>query len=113
MVQVILNLFKNAQDVFSERKIDNRQLIIISNQHNNQCIITVEDNAGGIDASVLDTLFLPYVSTKTQQNGTGLGLYMSKTIIEEHCHGNLSVENTQNGAKFTIILPIKDSDGTL
>ena len=113
MVQVILNLFKNAQDVFGERKVSNPQLIITSHQDNNQCIISVEDNAGGIDVSVMDTLFLPYVSTKTQQNGTGLGLYMSKTIVEEHCHGSLSVENTQNGAKFTIILPIKESDGTL
>lgn len=113
MVQVIMNLFKNAQDVFNERKIDNREIIIASDQHDDQCIITVEDNGGGIDPNVIDTLFLPYVSTKTQQNGTGLGLYMSKTIVEEHCHGKLSVENTQNGAKFTITLPMKDNDGTL
>lgn len=113
MVQVILNLFKNAQDVFNERKISNPEIIITSNQNNNQCIITVDDNAGGVDVSVIDTIFLPYVSTKTQQNGTGLGLYMSKTIIEEHCHGSLRVENTQNGAKFTMIFPIKDFDGTL
>jgi signal transduction histidine kinase len=113
MVQVILNLMKNAQDVFGERKIINPQLIIMSDNRDNKCIITVEDNAGGIDMSVMDTLFLPYVSTKNQQNGTGLGLYMSKTIVEEHCLGTLSVENTPNGAKFTITIPTKDTDGTL
>jgi PAS domain S-box-containing protein len=113
MVQVILNLFKNAQDTFIERNISDRRLIITSDQNKDQCIIMLEDNALGIDQSVIDTLFLPYISTKNNQNGTGLGLYMSKTIVEEHCKGSLQVENTQNGAKFTIILPIKDSNGTL
>ena len=113
MVQVILNLFKNAQDAFAERNISNRHVIVTSNQTNNTCIITLEDNAQGIESSVLDTLFLPYVSTTNQQNGTGLGLYMSKTIVEEHCKGSLRVENTQNGAKFTIMIPTKDFDGTL
>jgi signal transduction histidine kinase len=113
MVQVFLNIFKNSQDAFVERNISNRHLIITSQQKNSQSIITIEDNAQGIDPSVIDTLFLPYVSTKSQQNGTGLGLYMSKTIVEEHCKGTLRVENTQDGAKFMITIPIKDSDGTL
>ncbi len=106
MIQVYLNLFKNAQDAFSERNISHRQLIITSDQKDDCSIITIEDNALGIHPSVMETLFLPYVSTKNQQNGTGLGLYMSKTIVEEHCHGSLCVENTQHGAKFTITLPL-------
>jgi PAS domain S-box-containing protein len=113
MVQVVLNLFKNAQDAFIERNISDRQLIITSDQLNDQCIISVEDNAGGIEMNIIDTLFLPYVSTKIKQNGTGLGLYMSKMIVEEHCQGILRAENTQNGAKFTMLFPIKDVDGTL
>jgi C4-dicarboxylate-specific signal transduction histidine kinase len=113
MVQVLLNLFKNAQDAFAERNISHRHLIVTSDQTNNTCIITLEDNAQGIAPSVLDTLFLPYVSTKNQQNGTGLGLYMSKTIVEEHCKGSLRVENTQDGARFIITIPTKDSDGAL
>lgn len=113
MVQVFMNLIKNAQDVFTERHIKNPMIKVMSYEKEGMNIITVEDNGGGIENMILDTLFLPYVSTKTQQNGTGLGLYMSKTIIEEHCSGKLSVENTVDGAKFTIALPLKENHGSL
>ncbi|MHB8099829.1 MAG: protein kinase domain-containing protein [Sulfuricurvum sp.] len=113
MIQVFLNLIKNAQDAFKERNIANPKLIIESNHQNDMTFITIEDNAGGIDSSVINTLFLPYVSTKNEHNGTGLGLYMSKTIIEEHCLGSLRVENMANGAKFTLSIPTKDSNGTV
>ncbi|MDP2077089.1 MAG: AAA family ATPase [Sulfuricurvum sp.] len=113
MIQVFLNLIKNAQDAFKERKIVNPTLTIKSNHQDNMTFITIEDNAGGIDSSVISTLFLPYVSTKNEHNGTGLGLYMSKTIVEEHCQGSLHVENTANGAKFTLSMPTKDSNGTV
>lgn len=63
--------------------------------------ITVEDNGGGVDESVIKTIFEPYVSTKSL-NGTGLGLYMSKAIIQDHFKGSLEVINTEKGAKFTI-----------
>lgn len=113
MVQVILNLIKNSQDAFKERKISHPKLAIECNHLDNMSIITIEDNANGIDANILETLFLPYVSTKNEHNGTGLGLYMSKTIVEEHCQGSLHAENTANGAKFTISIPTKDSNGTI
>ncbi len=105
--QVILNLIKNAQDVFAERKIKNPCITIKCEEVKSEAIITVEDNAKGINKAVLDTLFLPYVSTKNQKQGTGLGLYMSKTIVEDHCKGKLSVINTKEGARFTIALPLK------
>lgn len=106
LVQVILNLLKNAQDAFNDKAVKEPYISIISDQMDNMSIITVEDNAQGIDSSVMDTLFLPYISTKNQQNGTGLGLYMSRTIVQEHCGGSLEVENTADGAKFTITLPL-------
>ena len=65
-------------------------------------MIEIEDNAGGILELIMTKVFDPYFSTKAERNGTGLGLYMSKTIVEEHCHGSLSVENTPQGAKFII-----------
>ena len=109
VVQVIINLLKNSQDAFSDQSVLKPYIKITTDVKDGSAIIHVEDNANGIDKSVLDTLFLPYVSTKDKKNGTGLGLYMSKTIIEQHCKGSLSVENVQNGAKFTIQIPLKGS----
>ncbi len=105
--QVILNLFKNAQDAFEERQIKDPHLSITCDEEDEHAIIYIEDNAKGIDPDVIETIFLPYVSTKDQKHGTGLGLYMSKTIVEEHCKGNLDVENTETGAKFTIKIPLE------
>jgi len=105
--QVILNIFKNAQDVFLERKIEKPCIKVTCTSIKDDVLIMIEDNAKGVDKEVIDTLFLPYVSTKDQKQGTGLGLYMSKTIVEEHCKGQISVQNTQDGAKFIISLPIK------
>lgn len=107
MIQVILNLVKNAQDAFEEKNIPERKIIIQTSQHRGYSIIRVEDNAGGVSPSVHDTLFMPYVTTKNEQNGTGLGLYMSKTIVEDHCGGKLTFHNTEDGAVFTIKLPLK------
>lgn len=100
LVQVVLNLIKNAQDVLEERKVISPciELIIDKNQ------LSVIDNGGGIDEKVLPKIFNPYFSTKMQKDGTGLGLYMSRIIVEEHCKGKLKVQNTENGAKFTIEL---------
>jgi signal transduction histidine kinase len=101
-MQVIINIIKNAQDVILEKKLENGTIWLNAYEENAFFVITIEDNAGGIPESIITKIFDPYFSTKSERNGTGLGLYMSKTIIEEHCHGALYVENTPNGAKFTI-----------
>ena len=106
--QVILNLFKNAEDAFIERQVIKPCISIIYNQIKDNAVITIEDNAKGIDKEVIDTLFLPYISTKTKKHGTGLGLYMSKTIVEDHCKGKIEVKNTSDGAKFTIAIPLRE-----
>ena len=100
MMQVILNILKNAEDTFVEKVIKKPKITI----HVKQKTITIEDNAGGINPEIMEKIFDPYFSTKNEKNGTGLGLYMSKTIVEEHHHGKLSVENIENGARFTIDL---------
>jgi PAS domain S-box-containing protein len=98
--QVILNLIKNAEDALVEKNIQNPYIkITIDKTH-----FSIEDNAGGIADDIIGKIFDPYFSTKNKKDGTGLGLYMSKIIIEDHCHGQLIVSNEDKGAKFQIIL---------
>ncbi len=98
--QVILNLIKNAEDALIERNVKNPVLKIITEDRK----LYVKDNAGGISEDIIDKIFDPYFSTKTKKDGTGLGLYMSKMIIEDHCGGKLSVKNGKRGAVFIIEL---------
>ncbi len=99
--QVVLNLIKNAEDILIQKKIENPTIIIETKEN----ILSISDNGGGIGEDIIGKIFDPYFSTKKEKDGTGLGLYMSKTIIEEHCDGELTVSNDDNGAVFTIVLP--------
>ncbi|WP_373001364.1 ATP-binding protein [Sulfurimonas sp.] len=108
--QVLLNLIKNSEDILLEKHIEEAKIWINVYTKDSQVCINIEDNAGGIPEDIVDKVFDPYFSTKKEKDGTGLGLYMSKTIIQEHCRGKLLLNNTHNGASFTIILPIF-SDG--
>lgn len=98
--QVLLNLIKNAEDVLIENSISNPTITIRTDKNS----LIVSDNAGGIPDEIIENIFDPYFSTKSSKNGTGLGLYMSKTIIEEHCAGELRAYNNDVGAVFEIIL---------
>ncbi len=103
--QVLVNLINNSKDALIEYNIDTQKIIkICTKSDEEKNYITVEDNAGGIKDSVMHKIFDPYFSTKSEQNGTGIGLYMSKMIIEGHMEGKLSVENIDNGVRFTIEL---------
>ena len=102
--QVVLNLIKNSEDVLLEKNVPHPFIKIITYTNTNGHILEISDNGGGIPKEILDKIFDPYFSTKSEKNGTGLGLYMSKLIIEEHCHGKLTVTNVDNGALFKITL---------
>ena len=102
--QVILNLIKNAEDVLLEREIDDPYIKIDTYKEGDSLVLQVSDNGGGVPDSIIDQIFDPYFSTKLKKDGTGLGLYMSKTIIEDHCAGKLTVSNSKEGAVFKIIL---------
>lgn len=104
--QVILNILKNAEDALIHRDIKNRKIFINTRYDEKYAILEISDNAGGIDQNIINRIFEPYFSTKKNQEGTGLGLYMSKTIINEHCDGKLLVSNTDLGALFTIKLKL-------
>ncbi|WP_419770267.1 MAG: sensor histidine kinase [Candidatus Marinarcus sp.] len=102
--QVILNLISNAKDILVEKEIKSPKIHITIESKGLQSIVTIKDNAGGITEENLDMIFDPYYSTKESSKGTGLGLYISKLIIERNMGGELSVENDQEGAVFKIIV---------
>ncbi len=101
--QVVLNIISNAKDALIEHRADDRVIKIVSFSKDGQAIITIEDNAGGIPEDIINKIFDPYFSTKEEGKGTGIGLYMSKTIVETNMGGKLSVENADNGAVFTVV----------
>ena len=119
LVQVFLNILKNAQDNFLERGIEDAKIIIQTQNNADGITLKICDNGGGISEDVLDNIFDPYFSTKDEKNGSGLGLYMSKMIVEEHHHGKLRILDNNNleniciGACFSIELKnkINISDG--
>ena len=102
--QVVLNILNNAKDILVERKVENPQVTINLSGQGEKVILTIADNAGGIDENIIDKIFEPYFTTRGQITGTGLGLYISKTIIERNMAGRLSVKNIEGGAEFKIEL---------
>jgi len=107
MMQVILNIVKNAEDNFLEKRVENPQIFIITKKEQERFIISITDNGGGIASDILPKIFDPYFSTKDEKNGTGLGLYMSKIMVEEHNNGKLNVKNIDNGVCFSIELRVE------
>jgi len=99
---VLLNLLNNARDAFIERAIADPQVTITICSEDGCAVITVADNAGGIPEEIIHKVFDPYFTTKGPQQGTGVGLFMSKTIIEKNMGGRLTAQNRDNGALFRI-----------
>ncbi|WP_373035164.1 PAS domain-containing protein [Sulfurimonas sp.] len=97
-IQVILNLINNAKDALIDNEIEKPEINIILKKNK----VLIEDNAGGIKEDVLNRIFEPYFTTKEQGKGTGLGLYVSKMIIEDNMGAALKVSNIANGAMFEI-----------
>ncbi len=104
IIHVFINILKNAQDKLLEKEIQNAKIEIKTQDLENSVQIDIWDNAGGIENSNLDVIFEPYFSTKKEKNGTGIGLYMSKIIVEKHHQGQLYAKNIKDGACFSIIL---------
>jgi len=104
--QVILNILSNARDALKEKQLNQSHINIDLSDTEETIAITITDNAGGIPEHILPKIFDPYFSTKNKTQGTGIGLYMSKTIIEKHYDGKLEAKNEGEGAVFTITLPI-------
>jgi signal transduction histidine kinase len=102
--QVLLNILLNCKDAYLERKIKNPRINLFIGKYEDNAIMTIQDNAGEIDKDKIDMIFEPYYTTKSSLKGTGLGLYMSKMIIEKNMNGKLNVKNYEDGVIFEIIL---------
>jgi C4-dicarboxylate-specific signal transduction histidine kinase len=100
--QVLINIINNAKDILIQRKIKNPKIIITIDEAEDEVIICVEDNGGGVKVKPIENIFKPFF-TYEKMNGTGIGLFMSKLIIENNMNGRLWVENKKDGALFKII----------
>ncbi len=103
LVQIVLNIINNAIDAIIESNTNIKDITITCKQEKGISIIEIEDSGGGINENIIENIFEPYFSTKGK-NGTGLGLYMANMIVQNHIGGELKVQNTENGAKFSIII---------
>ena len=106
LIQVLLNIFNNSKDAIKEFNSKKGVVIIDVIILENYIKITIQDNGGGIDQEIIDRVFEPYFTTKFKDEGTGIGLYMSKMIVEESMGGRLKLENRDSGVLTTIKLPI-------
>ena len=104
LMQVILNLLKNASDALVSSDVQDPKIFIKTYDTRTSTIIEIEDNGEGITQEIREKIFNPYFSTKDEKNGTGLGLYMAKKIVEEHHEGELSVSSSENSTIFKIEL---------
>jgi PAS domain S-box-containing protein len=102
--QVLLNLLANAKDAFIERRIKDPRINIKAFADGEYAVVTIADNAGGVPDTNIEHIFDLYFTTKESSGGTGIGLYMSKNIIDKNMGGKLTVSNVDNGAQFRIEL---------
>ncbi|KJU82702.1 two-component hybrid sensor and regulator [Candidatus Magnetobacterium bavaricum] len=107
---VVLNLINNSRDAIKARRnsgqlTDEGWVSIDIGQDNDNVVVRLHDNGGGIDQSVIDNMFEPYVTTKGE-GGTGIGLYMSRAIVQGKMEGSISASNAQGGVEFVITLPL-------
>ncbi|RXK15164.1 hypothetical protein CP985_09990 [Malaciobacter mytili LMG 24559] len=103
--QVVLNILSNAKDALIEKKIANAKVIIKIVLQNELINVIIENNAGQIPEEILEKIYEPYFTTKEEGKGTGIGLYMSKTIIENNMNGKLFSKNIDDGVQFIIQIP--------
>ena len=105
LLQVLIQILNNTKDAFSENNIENKWFKYSVKKDGDKFIISLEDNAGGIEFGIMDKIFNPYFTTKHQKQGTGMGLYNCYNIVTKHLRGKIYATNTSVGVKFTIELP--------
>ena len=109
--QVLLNILNNAKDALDTQEETMRRIDVRVFSKGEDACIEIEDSAGGISEGIIEKVFDPYFTTKDEGKGTGIGLYMSKMIIETNMHGRLDVRNTPTGALFSISMKRESCEG--
>ena len=104
--QVIFNILQNAKDALTENEISNKRVFVSIKKDADYAYVNILDNAGGISSNYINKIFEPYFTTKKHRKASGLGLFISKIIIEENMQGKLEFENVGDGVKFIIKIPI-------
>ncbi len=104
IMQVFLNILQNSRENFILKNTPNPKIFISTKDEQGKAVIKICDNGGGCEEKILNRIFEPYFSTKYEKNGTGLGLYMSLKIIQEHHYGNITARNENGGLCFIIDL---------
>ena len=104
LLHIILNILQNSKEAFNSSNADIKMIKIIGYEKENHTYIDIIDNAGGIDVEKLPLIFDEHYTTKEGKSGSGLGLYLSKIILEDHLKGSIEVKNIGDGAMFRIIL---------
>jgi len=110
LLQVFINIIKNAKEALVSNNIKDKKIDICIFKINQVIKVQICDNGCGIKEEIIDKIFDPYFSTKDEKDGTGLGLYMCKTIVEKHFNGQIGVYNNNSGACFYVDLPIYRSE---
>lgn len=100
LMHALINIINNARDALLERKVKSPKVTIVVDRYVEKARITIRDNAGGIDEQILNSIFEPYVTTKKE--GSGIGLYMSRLLVEKNMNGRIYARNTEEGAEFVI-----------
>ena len=114
LIQVLVNILNNARDELEKLPNDERFIFVTLKQKEDKVIISVKDNAGGVNEKIINRVFEPYFTTKSDEKGTGIGLYMSNEIITKHFNGKIYVQNEvfihqqkeYKGANFLIEVPL-------
>ena len=114
LIQCFINIFNNARTALNERKIEEKLIFITTSIEDNKVIIIIKDNAQGISEEIMNKLFEPYITTKHQSQGIGLGLYITYNLIVDKMQGAIDIINTvftynnkkYNGVEVTITLPV-------
>ncbi len=111
LLQVFINIFKNAKEALLENEIKDPMISVLTHEDETYVYISICDNGKGIAPAILKKIYDPYFSTKDEKIGTGLGLYMSKTIVEKHLNGTIKANNRQEGGVCFKISLLKEGGG--